>query len=615
MSIRLTDCLLKHFQFGPEYTVVSDYGGDASVDIAAAIPTLCRSDVCIAELRAPVSDAKLARLPSAFTCFGQQISVSVQLSILAKAHLYQHRLQSHVQQQAESTPASSLSPRTRRRQQKRARAQKAALSKHISSNSSSKSKSYTLLSTLLPQLTMCLLQTEWLWGAPLTLSWILGVSVAGLGWATQRRLLGIWTHSSPSLLLKSAQALCSPQQQPLCKLQMVRQPQLCLQRWQTLPLPLGLRLLTHPCCRQSLCWCPQTFLTLQCLLLCAYGQRMLTHLMTLPGKQFSMCMPTLRQSSASIPQQVALACPSRCRSSWSQQSEQSLMMHPFTYCVTQTHNQTAQEQIQPQTAMWQMAPPCRAHQQQQLWQPPNGQAGSTNQPQSIESAPCSPWGGSTSHPRPSSLQLLSLNVNGLRERQKRAALFAVPQAGPWHVIALRDTHHATQAKAAQWCRERAGPDAPWDGPSFWAAGTSASRGVALLLKACPLLSRVSACAADPYGRFIAAQGNLSGSHVTMASVYAPVERQERAPFFQQTLLPAMPIGTFSLQRGDWNCVAEDLALVGGQPGTRQHGFQSGLLPFQQALSLQDAFRCLHPQAREFKHTATNIASSARIDRL
>jgi len=61
-------------------------------------------------------------------------------------------------------------------------------------------------------------------------------------------------------------------------------------------------------------------------------------------------------------------------------------------------------------------------------------------------------------------------------------------------------------------------------------------------------------------------------------------------------------------------VAEDLDLIGGQPGTRQHGFQSGLLPSQQALGLQDAFRCLHPQAREFTHTVTNNASSARIDR-
>ena len=77
----------------------------------------------------------------------------------------------------------------------------------------------------------------------------------------------------------------------------------------------------------------------------------------------------------------------------------------------------------------------------------------------LESGLCSPWGGSMSHPGPPSLQLLSLNVNGLRERQKRAALFAVLQAGPWHVIALQETHHATQAEAAHWCREGAGPTA------------------------------------------------------------------------------------------------------------------------------------------------------------
>ena len=97
--------------------------------------------------------------------------------------------------------------------------------------------------------------------------------------------------------------------------------------------------------------------------------------------------------------------------------------------------------------------PSQLHQQSQLLQPPDGQAGSTNQPQSTGKCPLQPLGGPMSHPRPPSLQLLSLNVNGLRERQKRAALFAVLQAGPWHVIALQETHHATQAEAAQWCRE------------------------------------------------------------------------------------------------------------------------------------------------------------------
>ena len=61
-------------------------------------------------------------------------------------------------------------------------------------------------------------------------------------------------------------------------------------------------------------------------------------------------------------------------------------------------------------------------------------------------------------------------------------------------------------------------------------------------------------------------------------------------------------------------MASDQDLIGGRPGTRLAGFQHGLLPLQQALGLQDVFRHLHPQAREFTHTATSGSSSARIDR-
>ena len=87
-----------------------------------------------------------------------------------------------------------------------------------------------------------------------------------------------------------------------------------------------------------------------------------------------------------------------------------------------------------------------------------------------------------------------------------------------------------------------------------------------------------------------------------------------------TFLPRQPTACLAcwdppcLGGGDWNCVANDQDLIGGQPGTRQAGFQHGLLPLQQALGLQDAFRHLHPSAREFTHTATSGSSSARIDR-
>ena len=122
----LMGSLLEHFQLGVEYTVLSEYGGDASGDIAAVTPLWCRSDVCIAEVRAPVHDARLSKLPSAFTCFGQQVSVSVQPSILAKAHAYQHRSQAPATEVL--CPATVQSPRHKRRRGQKARAQRVALS-------------------------------------------------------------------------------------------------------------------------------------------------------------------------------------------------------------------------------------------------------------------------------------------------------------------------------------------------------------------------------------------------------------------------------------------------------------------------------------------------------
>ena len=59
---------------------------------------------------------KLCKLPAAFTCFGQQVSVSVQPSLLAKAHLYQQRAQT---QPPAHPPTMSQSPRQRRRKQQK----------------------------------------------------------------------------------------------------------------------------------------------------------------------------------------------------------------------------------------------------------------------------------------------------------------------------------------------------------------------------------------------------------------------------------------------------------------------------------------------------------------
>ncbi|DBA69242.1 TPA: hypothetical protein ACH3X2_012986 [Trebouxia sp. C0005] len=85
-----------------------------------------------------------------------------------------------------------------------------------------------------------------------------------------------------------------------------------------------------------------------------------------------------------------------------------------------------------------------------------------------------------------------------RQHEPATEYWKKPPPAPEGLIEPLQTPLSTaSASQCQWAArkaeagdmmEGAGPTAPWDCPSFWAAGRSASRGVALLFKACPLLS-------------------------------------------------------------------------------------------------------------------------------
>lgn len=121
----LTSCLLRHCGYGDDHTVVAEYGGDLPGPISALASTWCRTDVCIAEVRAPVQAAKLRQLPSAFTCLGQQVSVSVQPSILSKAHQYRQQ-RAAAQDTSPTTQTPVLSSRQKRHRRQKAKGKQSA---------------------------------------------------------------------------------------------------------------------------------------------------------------------------------------------------------------------------------------------------------------------------------------------------------------------------------------------------------------------------------------------------------------------------------------------------------------------------------------------------------
>jgi exonuclease III len=233
----------------------------------------------------------------------------------------------------------------------------------------------------------------------------------------------------------------------------------------------------------------------------------------------------------------------------------------------------------------------------------------------------------SAHARPPSLCFATLNVNGLGtlEAKRRALCRALlDHADGVDVLFLQETHHASDEVAKQWLRDGAGAGLPWAGLSVWAAGTSASRGVAVLVRPQPLLS-LRLVRADSAGRFVGALLTLAETSYLVYSVYAPCVGAEREGFFS-TLRTAVAADAAAhphaalVMGGDFNCIPTlhlDQLPSEGPLATRSRleGFERGLLPLQEQLGLHDAFRHLHPAATAFTHVSTSGSTRSRLDRV
>ena len=217
------------------------------------------------------------------------------------------------------------------------------------------------------------------------------------------------------------------------------------------------------------------------------------------------------------------------------------------------------------------------------------------------------------HDRPS-LRFLSLNVNGLRDRAKRHQLFDSLLLGNWDVIVLQETHHGGVGEGESWAKEGAGVGRPWVGLSFWCSLSTSRCGVAVLFKSKDKVEDTSIRFQDPGGRVLVVDFDFESHNFSVVSVYAPCERGDRLAFFNNILLPCLPADRRLLLGGDFNCIASDEDQVGGEPGSRLHGYSGGLEDVEAERHLYDAWRGLHPDSHSITHTATTRQSAARLDR-
>ncbi len=177
------------------------------------------------------------------------------------------------------------------------------------------------------------------------------------------------------------------------------------------------------------------------------------------------------------------------------------------------------------------------------------------------------------------LRLLSLNVNGLRDKDKRRCLFNLSERDKWDVVLLQETHHSSSEEGAAWAQE--GPNGLrcyWSGPAFWGHYTSQSRGVAVLFRATARTSDITARSSSASGRTLLVAFTFSGQPYTVACIYAPAAAAERSHYYTQELLTSLPADRQLLVGRDFNCIAgkQDMLDPAGQAGQRTHGYWTGL---------------------------------------
>ena len=207
------------------------------------------------------------------------------------------------------------------------------------------------------------------------------------------------------------------------------------------------------------------------------------------------------------------------------------------------------------------------------------------------------------------LNVLSLNVNGLHDRNKRQNLYRHFKDSHYDIICLQETH-TDPGVVNHWQRE-------WDTDrnfcSYWNSGTNRSCGVAILLKNASEY-RVQDTVTDDSGRILLLHLTVDGIGVQIGSIYVP-DRPHKRGFFFSSLTQLLRPTLLTILAGDYNMV-EDIHMDrrGGNVSAYHSKGLSELLQLKEEFGLTDPWRRNNPRTREYTWKSSDGRIRSRLDR-
>lgn len=206
-----------------------------------------------------------------------------------------------------------------------------------------------------------------------------------------------------------------------------------------------------------------------------------------------------------------------------------------------------------------------------------------------------------------SLKIGTININGGREKNKRAIISEYIQKKNINITFLQETH-SDMVDEIDWRMW-------WEGNIYFSHGSNLSGGVAILFGKNINMNVVSTCEIEK-GRGLVVQVEIMGSLFVFINVYAPNNGAERIHFFKKVNdgLKVFDKNVFLILGGDWNCTLDfTVDRNGEEPCPPSINVLSDII---RDYDLFDVWREHHPMARQYTwvKVSSNHISSARLDR-
>ncbi len=156
------------------------------------------------------------------------------------------------------------------------------------------------------------------------------------------------------------------------------------------------------------------------------------------------------------------------------------------------------------------------------------------------------------------IKVISLNVRGLNDVNKRTSVFQYVNKEKGDIIFLQETY-SSEKDMSRWIHE-------WGGSGYFSHGTKHSCGVAILIRRNLNIDITDSCL-DPSGRYIILKIKIEDHILNLINVYCPNREGEKVTFLRKLVnvmdSKGVKDATNNVIGGDWNITLNAKDKMGG----------------------------------------------------